>query len=361
MVGGALLLVPEDDRPDDVGGPRARSPSCCFFVGFHLTFLIQHSAGLDGMPRRIYEYSEASGWQRHEPDLDDRRVRARAQRAADGHQRRPLAQEGRRSPGPDPWKANTLEWFTPSPPPENNFDVVPRVRSVEPMKDIRRQIERQTGVPQRFEAGKPMVQRVDGSLARHHRRRACELGGVRQVVADYVTLTKPRVQLLLLLTTVTTMYVAGDPSLSLVAAHAARRLAVGGRRRRGQPLLRPRHRRPDGAHGHAAGAVGPRLAAARRWSSASCCRRCRSCCWPTTVNVLAAFLALAGLPRLRVRLHDLAQAHDAAEHRDRRRRRRRAAAGRLGGGHRRRSTRPPCTCSRSSSTGRRRTSGRCRC
>jgi heme o synthase len=43
------------------------------------------------------------------------------------------------------------------------------------------------------------------------------LGGVRQVVADYVTLTKPRVQLLLLLTTITTMYVAGDPSVGLVA------------------------------------------------------------------------------------------------------------------------------------------------
>jgi heme o synthase len=42
------------------------------------------------------------------------------------------------------------------------------------------------------------------------------LGGVRQVLADYVTLTKPKVQLLLLLTTVTTMYVAGDPSPSLV-------------------------------------------------------------------------------------------------------------------------------------------------
>src|SRR5688572_18897289 len=38
-----------------------------------------------------------------------------------------------------------------------------------------------------------------------------------QVVADYITLTKPKVQLLLLLTTVTTMYVAGDPSLTLVA------------------------------------------------------------------------------------------------------------------------------------------------
>ena len=47
--------------------------------------------------------------------------------------------------GPDPWKANTLEWFTQSPPPVNNFDVIPRVRSVEPMKDIRRQVARQTG------------------------------------------------------------------------------------------------------------------------------------------------------------------------------------------------------------------------
>jgi heme o synthase len=40
--------------------------------------------------------------------------------------------------------------------------------------------------------------------------------GLRQLVADYVTLTKPKVQSLLLLTTITTMYVAGDPSLALV-------------------------------------------------------------------------------------------------------------------------------------------------
>ena len=51
--------------------------------------------------------------------------------------------------GPDPWKGNTLEWFTPSPPPVNNFDAIPRVRSVEPMRDIRRQIERETGVIQK--------------------------------------------------------------------------------------------------------------------------------------------------------------------------------------------------------------------
>ena len=39
--------------------------------------------------------------------------------------------------------------------------------------------------------------------------------GARQVMRDYAALTKPKVQSLLLLTTITTMYVAGDPSLSL--------------------------------------------------------------------------------------------------------------------------------------------------
>jgi heme o synthase len=59
---------------------------------------------------------------------------------------------------------------------------------------------------------------VEASRVRTHAApTAWELGGVRQVLADYVTLTKPRVQLLLLLTTVTTMYVAGDPSLGLIA------------------------------------------------------------------------------------------------------------------------------------------------
>src|SRR3954451_10017961 len=40
---------------------------------------------------------------------------------------------------------------------------------------------------------------------------------IATVLSDYVTLTKPRVQLLLLLTTITTMYVAGEPSVALVA------------------------------------------------------------------------------------------------------------------------------------------------
>jgi protoheme IX farnesyltransferase len=42
--------------------------------------------------------------------------------------------------------------------------------------------------------------------------------GVRQVVADLIALTKPKVQSLLLLTTVTTMLVAGSPSIALILA-----------------------------------------------------------------------------------------------------------------------------------------------
>jgi len=38
------------------------------------------------------------------------------------------------------------------------------------------------------------------------------IADTRAVLADYATLTKPKVQSLLLLTTVTTMYIAGDPS-----------------------------------------------------------------------------------------------------------------------------------------------------
>jgi protoheme IX farnesyltransferase len=42
--------------------------------------------------------------------------------------------------------------------------------------------------------------------------------GARQLVADLVALTKPKVQSLLLLTTVTTMLVAGSPSIGLIVA-----------------------------------------------------------------------------------------------------------------------------------------------
>ena len=47
---------------------------------------------------------------------------------------------------------------------------------------------------------------------------ALPASGTRQLVADLVALTKPKVQSLLLLTTVTTMLVAGSPSIGLILA-----------------------------------------------------------------------------------------------------------------------------------------------
>jgi cytochrome c oxidase subunit 1 len=126
------------------------------FIGFQVTFLIQHSAGLSGMPRRIYEYSAGSGW--HTYNLISTIgafILGTGALLTILNLVRSL-KVGTPS-GPDPWKANTLEWFTPSPPPAHNFDTIPRVRSVEPMKDIRRQVEQLSGAEQRFEAGRPMV------------------------------------------------------------------------------------------------------------------------------------------------------------------------------------------------------------
>src|SRR5437764_13427617 len=52
--------------------------------------------------------------------------------------------------------------------------------------------------------------------ARTHEVRARPTSRARQVASDYLDMTKPKVQSLLLFTTVTTMYVAGTPSLGLV-------------------------------------------------------------------------------------------------------------------------------------------------
>ena len=117
-------------------------------IGFHVTFLIQHAAGLEGMPRRIYEYSSDSGWSVYNlistvgSFILALGVLITVVNVVTSVRRGPVA-------GPDPWKANTLEWYTTSPPPEHNFDTIPRIRSVEPMKDVRRQVEQETGVQQR--------------------------------------------------------------------------------------------------------------------------------------------------------------------------------------------------------------------
>jgi cytochrome c oxidase subunit I len=60
--------------------------------------------------------------------------------------------------GHDPWGGETLEWFATSPPPPHNFDVVPDVRSHEPLRDIRDAVNRENGArPEPAETKEPVA------------------------------------------------------------------------------------------------------------------------------------------------------------------------------------------------------------
>jgi cytochrome c oxidase subunit I len=113
------------------------------FWGVLVTFLIQHVIGMDGMPRRVYEYDNVGNLALYNQISTVGSFILGAGVVATILNVWRSLKVGAIA-GPDPWKANTLEWFTASPPPVNNFDVVPVVRSAEPMKDIRREVERRT-------------------------------------------------------------------------------------------------------------------------------------------------------------------------------------------------------------------------
>jgi heme/copper-type cytochrome/quinol oxidase subunit 1 len=113
------------------------------FIGFNVTFLIQHSAGMSGMPRRVYDYPDMNNLPEYNLVSTIGSYILGIGVVLTCINVVWAIKHGRKA-GNDPWKGNTLEWFVQSPPPENNFDVVPRVRSVEPMKDIRREAQRST-------------------------------------------------------------------------------------------------------------------------------------------------------------------------------------------------------------------------
>ena len=108
-------------------------------------------------------------------------------------------------------------------------------------------------------------------------------------------MTKPKVQSLLLFTTITTMYVAGDPSLGLVALTCLGGALSAGGAGAINHCARPRPRPRDEAHRRPAGGVGPGLAA----RGARLRDRARAAAsfvlLAGTVNLLAAALSLSGL------------------------------------------------------------------
>jgi protoheme IX farnesyltransferase len=122
---------------------------------------------------------------------------------------------------------------------------------------------------------------------------ATAVHSVRQVVSDYVELTKPKVQSLLLFTTITTMEIAGSPSASRIALTCAGGyLSAGGAGavnhywdRDIDARMKRTASRPIPA-----GRIAPRAALAFGFALATLSFALLS----LTVNVLAASLALGG-------------------------------------------------------------------
>jgi cytochrome c oxidase subunit I len=104
-------------------------------IGFNLLFGVQHVLGLMGMPRRVYTYPDLPGWGiLNLLSTVGSFVFALATLVFLVN----LAYSLRRGAvaGDNPWNAWTLEWATTSPPPEENFERVPPVRSRRPLWDL---------------------------------------------------------------------------------------------------------------------------------------------------------------------------------------------------------------------------------
>jgi heme/copper-type cytochrome/quinol oxidase subunit 1 len=112
-------------------------------VGVHLTFLPMFFAALEGQTVDLNEYPEVLGVDGYNLVSTIGSFILAAGIVATLANAVYSVRHGIRA-GHDPWAADTLEWFTLSPPPPHNFDAIPDVRSSEPMRDIRDGVRRRT-------------------------------------------------------------------------------------------------------------------------------------------------------------------------------------------------------------------------
>ncbi len=105
-------------------------------IGFNMTFIPLHFAGMLGMPRRIYTYQAGRGWELWNMIASLGVVLQAAGILCFVLNVLKSVKSGEPA-GDDPWDAWTLEWSTSSPPPEYNFEKLPVVRSSRPLWDLK--------------------------------------------------------------------------------------------------------------------------------------------------------------------------------------------------------------------------------
>ncbi|MBV9610890.1 MAG: cytochrome c oxidase subunit I [Acidobacteriaceae bacterium] len=105
-------------------------------IGFNMTFIPLHFAGMLGMPRRIYTYAPGRGWELWNLIATVGVLFQAAGIACFAWNVVRSSIKGERA-GDDPWDGWTLEWATTSPPPEYNFEKLPVVRSSRPLWDLK--------------------------------------------------------------------------------------------------------------------------------------------------------------------------------------------------------------------------------